>query len=596
MPAQSSEIELPRIPAEVGGIQVNFCKNPSCKNYGVPASSANQSRGRRVRAGNDTYTIVSSHGVHAIKCKLCGELPAQKSNIAIKEETDRISSYLSIKGKEPTCSDKSCENHKVGISAGKHHYKSNGTTKSGSQRYLCKACGKTFSASKSSTLRQRKPHKNALIFSLLMNHSPFKRICEVADIGMWALLKKIDFIHDQCLAFVANRERKLMNGEVSVDKLYLAVDRQVHLVNWTNTNDKRNIMLWAMGSADTKTRYVFGMHLNFDPSADKRQIENEAKNNDDYLKPNAYRRYARLWLQKDYIDARVLNAKRQAKRAGCASLHESITTVYEDLANRNDTEIFENQTNSTKLPSKGMQVHAEYTVYAHFFFLKKLLKHVGKVRFFLDQDTSFRAACLAAFVDEIYERKCDAFYVKITPEMTNHERNKAVAETNKELNRLYDKYQVPEVDLKHELIKEKMREMVTIGQWKDKWFINPIATKSEPEKAVCYLTDFGDYDEDHLARLYAMASLHALDTFFMQARRRVQLLERPLASHTKMEQKWFLYSAYNPERVTKLMDIFRVFYNYVEVSDKDKLTPAMRLGLAKGPVSIEDILYYQKQR
>jgi hypothetical protein len=43
--------------------------------------------------------------------------------------------------------------------------------------------------------------------------------------------------------------------------------------------------------------------------------------------------------------------------------------------------------------------------------------------------------------------------------------------------------------------------------------------------------------------------------------------------------------------VAKLLDIFRVFYNYVETG-QDKQTPAMRLGMAKNKVTIEDIVYY----
>jgi len=46
-----------------------------------------------------------------------------------------------------------------------------------------------------------------------------------------------------------------------------------------------------------------------------------------------------------------------------------------------------------------------------------------------------------------------------------------------------------------------------------------------------------------------------------------------------------------------LGDIFRVYYNYCQKSDKDGETPAMRLGLARGIVPIEQIIYhgrYQK--
>ncbi len=43
--------------------------------------------------------------------------------------------------------------------------------------------------------------------------------------------------------------------------------------------------------------------------------------------------------------------------------------------------------------------------------------------------------------------------------------------------------------------------------------------------------------------------------------------------------------------VVKLLDIFRVYYNYCVVG-QDKKTPAMRLGLAKAPIREEDIIYF----
>jgi hypothetical protein len=115
---------------------------------------------------------------------------------------------------------------------------------------------------------------------------------------------------------------------------------------------------------------------------------------------------------------------------------------------------------------------------------------------------------------------------------------------------------------------------------------------SEPEKAVCYLTDYGDYDKDHLAWLYNKASLRAIDAFFMQVRRRLSLLERPIATASNNRRLWHGYSAYNPRSIVKLLEMFRVFYNYVLVGT-DKHTAAMRLGLAKGQVTLGDIVYFQ---
>jgi hypothetical protein len=60
----------------------------------------------------------------------------------------------------------------------------------------------------------------------------------------------------------------------------------------------------------------------------------------------------------------------------------------------------------------------------------------------------------------------------------------------------------------------------------------------EPEKAMCYLTDIQGYDEDHLAWLYNKASLHAIDRFFMQGRRRFSLIERPVSSSASLGRRW----------------------------------------------------------
>jgi hypothetical protein len=67
----------------------------------------------------------------------------------------------------------------------------------------------------------------------------------------------------------------------------------------------------------------------------------------------------------------------------------------------------------------------------------------------------------------------------------------------------------------------------------------------------------------------------------MQVRRRLSSLKRPVSSSANPGHRWIGYGPYKPDMVGKLLDILRVFYNFVEVG-KNKQTPAMRLGLAKG--------------
>lgn len=133
--------------------------------------------------------------------------------------------------------------------------------------------------------------------------------------------------------------------------------------------------------------------------------------------------------------------------------------------------------------------------------------------------------------------------------------------------------------------------MAPLGKWQDKWLTHPFPNMSEPERAACYLTDYGDYTTNDLAVLYKKASLHAIDNFFMQVRRRLSILERPIVSSSNAGRKWYGYSAYNPATIVKILGIFRVFYNYC-LANQQGQTPAMRLGLAKGRVALEDIIYF----
>lgn len=575
------------MPAAADGIQINYCKNPACQNYGVPAlekSGSKQMNDGYIASGGGTSTPV-------LRCKLCGEFPPIKSNIAVSEELTRLLADLTP-APAPSCPDSHCANHNIPVNSGKGHYQSYGMTHSGSKRYLCKECRKTFTVSSVSTLRQRHSDKNQMIFSLLMNKSPMRRICEVAEINPKTLYQRIDFFHEQCKAFAAAHERPLFEG-MAIPRLYIAVDRQDYTVNWSNQHDKRNVIMHAVGSADHGSGYVFGMHLDFDPSLDPALIEADAAVRNDQATSYPFRRYARLWLRSDYTDHMRQNSRMRKRKNNVArDVTTDVADTYDTFADRLDVETPFSQSFDTTLPAKGMQVHSEYTLYGHFLYLKRLFGGVEKVRFFMDQESGIRAACLSAFCDEVKARKADAFYVRINKTLTVNERRQALTISRNEFDKA--KSQRPALsddEIKMLLIQDRLQHMSTIGKWSDRWLLHPFPSMSEPEKAICHLTDYGDYAADHLARLYSKASLHSIDRFFMQLRRRISLFERPIDTPSAQGRSWFGYSPYNPEVAMKLLMIFRVFYNYVAVGE-DKKTPAMRLGLAKGKISLDDIVNF----
>jgi transposase-like protein len=561
-----------RIPPEFNGVQVNFCKNPECENFGIPA----------IQIAN--YKLQSSSkGQPSLHCLSCDEHIPVKSNQGISEEISRmIDGNTSI---VECCPDSECSNHNISITTPKA-YQSFGKTKSGSNRYRCKACMKTFAVSSVSTRYQKQPEITKQVFKLLMNKSPFRRICEVVDIHPETLYHRIDFLAEQCNSFMAHHEAKLKT--LKIDRLYLAVDRQDYSINWTQRKDKRNNKFQGVATADNETRYVFGHHLNFDEALNTDEVESETASLNDLSKPLPYRRHARAWLKSDYQDA-ILRSIRRGYRP---TLKDKIKGLYDDVANRDDVEKQEQLNKEIQLPTSGMQIHSEYTLYAHFNYIRSLLGNVGKVRFFLDQDSGMRAACLSAFNKEIKNRTCDAFFVKTSKELTVDEKRKCKNESRKVFNNFKKQHpHLKDSDIQLLMIKEELKRMQEIGKWKDKWLFHPLPDMSEPEKMVCYLTDLKDYDETHLAWLYNKASLHGVDTYFMQARRRISILERPLHSASSSGRVWNGYGAYNPNTIVKLLSLLRTFTNFILVG-ADKKTPAMRLGLADRPYTYDEVIEF----
>jgi len=588
-------------------IQVNFCKNPACKNFGITASlhkHARQAKTPTPLPGTQYTLSASGKDTPVLVCGPCGEAPPLKSNLGISEELARISAFLLVPA-GPSCPNEACEHHGVPVNGSPAFYYDIGKSDCGSQRHKCRACGKTFSVTARATHRQRQPQKNLLIFRLLMNKSPMSRICEVANIAPKTYYNRLGFFHERCLGYVAAQERRLLEG-LRYRRFYVAIDRQFYTVNWAGRKDKRNVVMHALGSADLRSGYVFALHLNFESRLDTTTVEAETVALNDYALKYPFRRHARLWLEHDYDNAvleSTARALRRGKRASAAT-GDGIAGTYADAEVREDIESPETVTATERFPRRGMLVHTEYTMYAHLFYLHQLFRGVEKVRFFVDQEPGLRAACLAAFEQEIRNGTCEAFYVHLDGKgMTVEDKRKVIAASRKEFEKCQEAHpKLTPIEVETLMMRVEMARAAKIGKWSDKWLVHPFPNNPEPLKSICHMTDHGQYDEDpenpdtagnqdHLARLFLKASLHPIDRFFMQVRRRISLLERPIATPSKAGRTWFGYAAYQPENIVKVLDIFRVFYNYC-LAGKDKKTPAMRLGLAKTVIDPQRIIYF----
>lgn len=121
---------------------------------------------------------------------------------------------------------------------------------------------------------------------------------------------------------------------------------------------------------------------------------------------------------------------------------------------------------------------------------------------FTHRDSGMRAACLAAFQPDIATRRADTFFVRIAKERTITEKRQIIAASRAEFEIARQSNPgLTDTEIENLLIKGRIASMASIGKWQDKWLTHPFPNMSEPERAACYLTDYGDYDTDHLARL-----------------------------------------------------------------------------------------------
>ena len=133
----SGHRKAPRSPKAANGIQVNFCKLPTCKNYGVPADTKRYPQGRPRRSEKrDKYRRCGDRSPREntpyMQCLLCGGEFPLKSNLAIYEEFERFSEHFNLTPPPLlSCPNRRCPNHLVGIDVGKKAYQKSGKTKSG---------------------------------------------------------------------------------------------------------------------------------------------------------------------------------------------------------------------------------------------------------------------------------------------------------------------------------------------------------------------------------------------------------------------------------------------------------------------------------
>lgn len=256
---------IDEVPPKVAGVQVNFCRNPHCANYGQPARDLPERRGRTKKGQPPPAPVIGQYALadaHRMTCGICGTKTHYYSNGGVFEEKKRIENRTGTL--EPAaCTDRMCINFGRLVSEAPDQYRKNGKTGAGRQRYQCLSCGDNFTGGVSAP-KENKSYINPYIVREVVNGSSVQAILRKKDdLTPHLFYKHLAFVHRRMLAFEAVRIRELKKHKGR--HFSIATDYQDYIVNWPSRDDRRTTQLTAIGSADNLTGFVFSLDLAFDP-------------------------------------------------------------------------------------------------------------------------------------------------------------------------------------------------------------------------------------------------------------------------------------------------------------------------------------------
>ena len=586
-------------------VQVNYCRNPDCSNYGIyPRTMPGKTGPSAERDPHYKIHSTSRGQVPALLCKICDEKLPIKSNAGIAEEAGRLQQVdgLWTLEERTSCNAAGCPNNGRPIGLNPRLYRKRGRSQSGGRQYECKECHARVSVSNAPPIRRAHQQLAADVFSRIANKSPMRGAVRGAGLsGPCAYYNILNFIERRCRDYSATLDRSLIDGRRRLpERMVIESDAQSYTLNWISRMDRRNADVWAYCSVDSDSRFILGLHGNFDKTADAFGINAESAALGDMNRQEPFRKHARYWLAGDEL--RAGRSKTFANRETRQALAAKIELLYRAAAHREDVEDIElehmNTAHRTPHLHNGLLVHQPYTIYAHWVLLRRLLAGAGveQTQMHFDIDSTARAAYLCSFIEEVKQRRSHGFFVKFDKHLTVDDRRRIVQRSRGQRNAFRDSLpedQRDDVDLL--LMKGCLQEGRRYGKWNDEWFEHPSPTMNEPRKAMCWLTPDNALDEDTVASMYLCARLARVDNVFMLTRRLFSAFERPIGTSSGQNTVWHGYQPYNPAMIQKYLTIFRAVNNFIQVGG-DGVTPAMRLGFEKKPLTYKTLLWPEKRR
>ena len=575
--SKNTSYNIEKIPPSSGSegifVQVNCCKNLDCDNFNVPIEAPDKSAVFKT-CGND-YVLnrqYDNDGQIRFQCLKCSNWYTLYNNQSIYDEYLGISGYFDRMSRANICNSSECKNYYLKVEEHPDAYYKNGKTKFGLQKYKCKSCLGNFTEydNKNKTwLGQKAHHKNRMIFKLLMSQVSLRSVIDATEIGTKTLYDKIDFFYEQCRKFNQHQEGKIKRRNLK--SLRISSDHQFYQTNWrARGDDEYNTQLYNLSSADNNSGYVFVSSLNFDQAGISDAINKDAQLIGDTNKPVPLRKHARYILDHDFDNNPDLDSESPVKGRVRGK------------------------------PTKGIQVYKNYTMFAHFYHLRELLGNTKYLTLYNDFDPVLPSVINSVFVDRLEDKTMEAYALSFDYHFSGASMKKK-EKMREDARIVFENIKDGNQELKHLSEFEAKCRLIELNfdnpfvNKKQKWHYHPTPGAEEMGKRIWWITERNGVGIEDVSGDIITASNNGVDRFFQTCRRKLSFFERTnkkVALQKDKQKNWSQYGAYDPAMLVKLLEIMRVYYNFVKRKDI-KQTPAQKLGIVKRGYDITDILYFK---
>lgn len=413
VPQKSATAVPRRLPHPHFGVDVNFCRNAQCAQFGV-YPDPRDGRGRKKSSANSNFargTVGGSGDNKRFTCGACGQESIIKNNRAIVEEYSRLRKLQQADGAAKSCSRETCASFGKTVANHPELYSKSGRTSAGHQRHVCKCCGSTFTVGHPAR-NHRRQSKNGQVLKLLVHGTSISKISEIADLAPRDVYRKLDFIYAQVREFTAKREGDLRGTDWNRFGRRFATDSQTLTLNWPNRKTRASVAVQHLCTAHANSGYIVLGHLQFDPDGDMVRIEAEMTSNGDLGKDRCWRQYGRLWTAsefKSYID-----------------------DITADILP--DPEIAPEVDWGLQLPHEGGLVRQDILQYAHALMMRRMVSEADcRFYFVQDCDAGLSKAFLAAFAPEVRAGRVDVATVSFDKYQVNDVREALYRQGRKQL-------------------------------------------------------------------------------------------------------------------------------------------------------------------